>query len=369
MAKEKLHVGLIYGGLSPEHEVSIKSARNVYEALDPERYRVTPILIDREGRWHVEGSQNHLLGDADGAPPNRWTLFSPADEKGVILTGPEAEAGSPAVLEHVDLDIAFPMLHGQNGEDGRIQGFLHTLGIPYVGPDVLASAACMDKEVTKRLLRDAGLPITPFRVLHRADEHPPTLDELVSEFGAPFFVKPANSGSSVGITKVEQEADYADALTYAFDYDRKILIEKGISGREIECAVLGNEHPKASVLGEIVLTAEFYTYDAKYIDADASRMEVPADIPGDISDRMRTMAEAACRVLGCEGMARVDFFLSNDLEVLISEINTIPGFTLRSMYPVMWEHTGLPIGALVDRLIQLGLERHARDGKIKTTRY
>ncbi|MCH7976605.1 MAG: D-alanine--D-alanine ligase [Bacteroidetes bacterium] len=360
----KLHVGLIYGGHSPEHEVSIKSARNVFRALDPERYTVTPIYIDRKGRWHVEDSPAHILGEAEESS-SAEILFSPMNDAGAILT----TSDETTELRHLNLDVAFPMLHGQNGEDGRVQGFLHTLGIPYVGADVLASAACMDKEVTKRLLRDASLPITPFRVLHRADEHPPTFDELVNEFGAPFFVKPANSGSSVGITKVEQEADYADALTYAFDYDRKILIEKGISGREIECAVLGNEHPKASVLGEIVLTAEFYTYDAKYIDADASRMEVPADIPVDISDRMRTMAEAACRVLGCEGMARVDFFLSNDLEVLISEINTIPGFTLRSMYPVMWEHTGLPIGALVDRLIQLGLERHARDGKIKTTRY
>jgi len=362
MAVNKLHVGLIYGGLSPEHDVSIKSARNVYEALAPERYRVTPIRIDQKGRWRLE-EPPHLLGEA-AESSSAEILFSPMDDAGALLTTSHGTTG----LQHLNLDVAFPILHGQNGEDGRIQGFLHTLGIPYVGAGVLASAACMDKEVTKRLLRDAGLPITPFRVLHRADEHPPTFDELTGEFDVPFFVKPANSGSSVGITKVEQEADYADAVAYALDYDRKLLIEKGISGREIECAVLGNENPKASVLGEIVLTAEFYTYDAKYIDADASRMEVPADLPADISDRMRDLAVQACRVLGCEGMARVDFFLSDDLEIFLNEINTIPGFTLRSMYPVMWEHTGLPIAALVDRLIQLALERHARGDQIKTTR-
>ena len=363
MAKGKLHVGLIYGGLSAEHAVSIQSARSVYEALDAERYTITPIYIDPEGRWHAEDSPARLLQEAEESS-SAEILFSPMDDAGVVL----ARSDEATELQRLNLDVAFPMLHGQNGEDGRIQGFLQTLGIPYVGAGVPASAACMDKEVTKRLLRDAGLPITPFRVLHRADKHRPTFDEVANEFGAPFFVKPANSGSSVGITKVERAEDYADALAYAFDYDRKILIEKGISGREIECAVLGNEHPKASVLGEIVLTAEFYTYDAKYVDADASRMEVPADIPADISDRMRTMAEDACRVLGCEGMARVDFFLSDDLEILISEINTIPGFTLRSMYPLMWEHTGLPIGALVDRLIQLALERHERDSRIRTSR-
>jgi len=364
MATEKLHVGLIYGGLSPEHDVSIKSAQNVYKALDPERYRVTPILIGREGRWHVEDSPALLLQEAEESS-SAEILFSPMGGAGALLT----TSDETTELQHLNLDVAFPMLHGQNGEDGRIQGFLHTLGIPYVGADVLASAACMDKEVTKRLLRDAGLPITPFRVLHRADERLPTFDEVANEFGVPFFVKPANSGSSVGITRVGQEAHYAAALTYAFDFDQKILIEKGILGREIECAVLGNEHLRASVLGEIVVTAEFYTYDAKYIDADASRMEVPADnIPANISDQMRMMAEEACRVLGCEGMARVDFFLTDQQEILINEVNTIPGFTLRSMYPVMWEHTGLPIGALVDRLIQLALERHERDGKIKTTR-
>ncbi len=360
---KRLHVGLIYGGLSSEHEVSVNSARNVFEALDPQRYDVTPIWIDRAGGWNVETSPEHLLGKAAEIAASH-TLFSPMDDAGTVLTSTD-EAPH---LQDIHFDVAFPMLHGQNGEDGRVQGFLHTLGIPYVGPDVLGSAVCMDKEMTKRLLRDAGLSVTPFVVAHRFDTRMPTFAEIADAFGVPFFVKPANSGSSVGITKVGDADSYDDALTYAFNYDRKILIEKGISGREIECAVLGNEEPKASVLGEIVSTAEFYTYDAKYIDADASRMEVPADLPSDVADRMRAMAEQACRVLGCEGMARVDFFYADDGEILLNEVNTIPGFTSRSMYPVMWEHTGLPFGKLVDRLIELALERHARDSKIKTSR-
>lgn len=363
---KKLHVGLIYGGLSSEHEVSINSARNVFGALDQERYDVTPIWIDLEGRWHTEGSPAHLLGDSNETS-KRPTFFSPMDDAGSILTT-LSDGGSGPLAQRLSLDVAFPILHGQNGEDGRVQGFLHTLGIPYVGSDVLGSSACMDKEVTKRLLQHAGLPTTPFIVVHRADAEMPTFAQVSEEFGVPFFVKPANSGSSVGITKVGDAEEFENAMAYAFNYDRKILIEKGIVGREIECAVLGNEKPIASVLGEIVSTAEFYTYDAKYIDADASRMEVPADLPTDISDTIRGMAERACIVLGCEGMARVDFFYAADGEILVNEINTIPGFTARSMYPVMWEHMGLTLRDLVDRLIELALERHARDSKIKTTR-
>ncbi len=360
---KKLHVGLIYGGFSSEHDISIMSARNVYASLQVDHYDVTLIWIDKKGRWHVDTTPDRLLNADAPTDASGDVFFSPMDERGSVLSGPDLDS-----IQRLNLDVAFPILHGQNGEDGRVQGFLQTLGIAYVGPDVLGSAACMDKEVTKRLLRDSGLPITPFRVVYRIDEPPLTFEAVAEQFGTPFFVKPANSGSSVGITKVENAADYAKALAYAFDYDRKILIEKGISGREIECAVLGNEHPKASVLGEIVSTAEFYTYDAKYVDADASRMEVPADIPADISDRMRQMAEDAFRVLCCEGMARVDFFLTDDLEVLINEVNTIPGFTSRSMYPVMWEHTGLSNSALTDRLIELALERHERESKIKTSR-
>ncbi|MDX1438344.1 MAG: D-alanine--D-alanine ligase [Rubricoccaceae bacterium] len=356
----KTRVGLIYGGLSSEHEVSIQSARNVYEALRPEKYEVTLIWIDRTGQWFVIDSALHLEGTSTepvGAP----LTFSPMLRGGRSV---RIENGS----DTVHIDVAFPVLHGQNGEDGRVQGFLQTVGIPYVGADVLGSAVCMDKEVTKRLLRDAGLPITPFLVLYGSDESALSFSEIESRFGTPFFVKPANSGSSVGITKVDNAEKFKLAIEHAFGYDKKILIEKGIAGREIECAVLGNEKPEASVVGEVISTDEFYTYDAKYIDADASWMEVPAEVPERVSDKIRELAKRACRVLGCEGMARVDFFLADDGEIMINEVNTIPGFTLRSMYPLMWEKTNLPNDQLVDRLIELALERHKRDSRISTSR-
>lgn len=357
---KKKRVGLIYGGLSSEHEVSIRSAKNVFEALDRASFEVTLFWIDKSGNWHLMADLEHLSG-GDPVFAKGDLVFAPMEESGCVQR---------RIAEHttpIELDVLFPMLHGQNGEDGRVQGFIQTLGLPYVGPDVLGSAACMDKEVTKRLLRDAGLPITPFVVLYKSGGNPPSFSAISDQFGLPFFVKPANSGSSVGITKVESEADYSSALSYAFDYDKKALIEKGIAGREIECAVLGNEEPKASVLGEIVSTAEFYTYDAKYVNADASRMEVPADLPLDVAEKMQRMAEKAALVLGCEGMARVDFFLTDDGEILINEINTIPGFTLRSMYPVMWEHSGLSNIELVARLVELAIARHERDARIKTS--
>lgn len=357
------HVGLIYGGLSSEHEVSINSARNVFAALDPERYRVTPIRIDRRGRWHVESASSAVLHghEASDAAENR-TLLSPA-EAGVEVSTASAES---ARLEPLALDVAFPMLHGQNGEDGKIQGLLQTLGIPFVGPGVLGSAVCMDKEVTKRLLRDAGLPIVPFRVVRRGE--PVAYADVADALGPTLFVKPANSGSSVGTSKADGAAAFERAVAEAFAFDNKVLVERAITGREIECAVIGNEEPRVAVPGEIVSTAAFYTYDAKYQDPDAARMEVPADLPPEVADRTRSMAADAYRILGCEGMARVDFFVTPAFELFINEVNTIPGFTERSMFPVMWEHSGLPLGALVDTLIQLALDRHARDARLKTTR-
>ena len=361
---ELLHVGLIYGGQSSEHEISIRSARNVFSALDADRYRVTLIQIDRDGRWHIDASPDTLFATAS-AEESAPALFAPMDPNGPIWSA-EPDAPSFSRLAALGLDVAFPMLHGTNGEDGRVQGFLDTLGLAFVGCDVLASAACMDKDVTKRLLEHAGLPVTPYRTIRPHD--PVHFDALADTLGTPLFVKPANSGSSVGVTKVEHAHQLDAALELAFAYDRKVLIETGITGREIECAVLGNESPRASVPGEIVSTAQFYTYDAKYEDPDASHMEVPADLPAEVSEQVRQLALAAYVTLGCEGMARVDVFVTPEHEVLINEINTIPGFTSRSMYPVMWEHEGIALAALVDRLIELAMERHQRDAHLLTTR-
>ena len=362
------HVSLIYGGLSPEHAVSCASARNVFAALAPERYRVTLIRIDRTGRWHVEDAATAALHHSDAAPeaPEARALFSPADEGAEVLTGRWSRADGTARLKPLALDVAFPMLHGQNGEDGRIQGLLQTLGIPYVGADVLGSAACMDKEITKRLLRDAGLSIVPFRVLRFGERL--SFEEAIDALGTTLFVKPANSGSSVGTSKVESRDEYKRAVAEAFDYDNKVLIETAVTGREIECAVIGNEEPQTALPGEIISAAAFYTYDAKYEDAGAARLEVPADLPAVVSDRVRALATDAYRLLGCEGMARVDFFVTPEHDLFINEVNTIPGFTERSLFPVMWKHTGMPTSALVDALIQLALDRHARDARLKTTR-
>ena len=359
-----LHVGLIYGGQSSEHDISVRSARNVFTALDADRYRVTLIQIDRTGRWHIDASPDTLHATANatqGAP----ALFAPMDPNGPVWSA-EPDAHSFSKMAALGLDVAFPMLHGQNGEDGRIQGFLQTLGLAYVGCDVLASSMCMDKEVTKRLLEHAGLPITPYRTVTPRD--PVDFDELAKDLGTPLFVKPSNSGSSVGVTKVTQSHQLKAALELAFAYDRKVLIETGIEGREIEVAVLGNETPEASHPGEIVSTAHFYTYDAKYEDPKASRMEVPANVTADVSERVRQLALQAYTVMGCEGMARVDVFVTPEHEILINEINTIPGFTSRSMYPVMWAHSGLDLAELLDRLIELALERHQRNGQLLTVR-
>jgi len=352
-----LHVGLIYGGQSSEHEISVRSARNVFSALDPDRYTVTLITISPKGQWFL-GSPEHLASE-DSSSLGLPIQFAPQTGARSVLTIGESD-------EALDLDVAFPMLHGQNGEDGRIQGLLHSLGLAFVGCDVLASAACMDKDVTKRLLDHAGIPVTPSRTVSPRDTV--DFDALAEALGTPMFVKPANSGSSVGVTKVEHAHQLDAALELAFAYDRKVLIETGINGREIECAVLGNETPQASVPGEIVSTAQFYTYDAKYEDPDASRMEVPANLPPEVLERVRQLAIEAYTTLGCEGMARVDVFVTPEHDVLVNEINTIPGFTSRSMYPVMWAHEGLELPALVDRLIELAMERHQRDAQVLTVR-
>ncbi len=352
-----LHVGLVYGGQSAEHEISILSARNVLAALG-DRHRVTPLHIDRAGRWWAGAAA--ALADA-GRPPETTDAVTFRPGAGPAAVSSEARGA-------LALDVVFPVLHGQNGEDGVIQGFVQALGLPYVGPGVLASAACMDKVAAKRLLSAAGIPNTDYAVVTAHDREALPFAEVERGLGTPAFVKPANSGSSVGISRVETAEEYAAALDEAFRYDRLVLVERGVSGREIEVAMLGNERPEASVPGEIVMTSAFYDYDAKYQDAQASRMEVPADLPDGVADRVRQLAVRAYAALGCEGLARVDFFVTDGGEVLVNEINTIPGFTARSMYPVMWAETGRPAAEVVDELVRLALDRHRRDAGRSTER-
>ena len=348
-----LHVGLVYGGQSAEHEISVLSARNVRRALG-DRHRVTALYIDRDGRWTA---QPDGLTDDDSLPgPGEPVTFVPGDRP--VRVGGQA----------LELDVVFPVLHGQNGEDGVVQGFLQTLGLPYVGPGVLASAVCMDKVVAKRLLSAAGIPNTDHVAVRAHDRDAPAFEEVARTLGTPVFVKPANSGSSVGVSRAETAAEYRAALDTAFRYDRTALVERAITGREIEVAVMGNEAPEASVPGEIVMTSAFYDYESKYESADASRMDVPADLPDAVADAARALAVEAYAVLGCEGLARVDFFATDGGDLLVNEVNTIPGFTARSMYPVMWERSGRPIERLVDDLLDLALARHRRDAGRSTSR-
>lgn len=363
--KKKLRVALLFGGKSAEHEISLISARNIFQAIDKKKYDVLAVAIDKQGRWSVdEGAR--LLRDAN---------FSKVESKGIknsvaVLPSenatPIVRTSSGRTLDGVD--VVFPILHGPFGEDGTIQGLLKLAGVPFVGAGVLGSAVGMDKDVMKRLLRDAKLPIGKFLVFARQDQNAITFGQLTKALGLPLFVKPANLGSSVGISKVSRKNELAGAIKKAFRYDNKIIIEEGIRGREIECSVLGNEKPVASLPGEIVVQHGFYSYDAKYLDDKGARLEIPARLPKTIVRRIQRTAVQAYRTLCCEGMARVDFFLRPNGQVLVNEINTIPGFTKISMYPKMWQASGLSYSRLIDRLIALALERARKENKLDSSK-
>jgi len=345
----KITVGIIFGGKSAEHEVSLQSAKNVYDAIDRSRFEPVLIGIDKNGVWRSTGGSLSLLNTED---PRRISL----NPKGEPVTLAPAGGGRlSAQADGLKLDVIFPILHGPLGEDGTVQGLLKLAGVPFVGSGVLGSAVSMDKDVMKRLFRDAGLPIGKFLTFKSHDKIP-SFAEITAALGGPFFVKPANMGSSVGISKVKSEAEYENAVKEAFKYDVKIIIEEFIPGREIECAVLGNENPAASIPGEIIPTHEFYSYDAKYIDENGARLEIPAKIDDGCKRRVQELAVKAFQTLCCEGLSRVDFFLKENGEILINEINTMPGFTKISMYPKLWEAGGIGYTELISRLIELALE-------------
>jgi len=349
---EKLRVGLLFGGRSVEHEVSIVSARSILSALDRTRYEVSLLGIDPDGRWHL----------ADAETP----LVEVFDAPEIFLPPIPAPGGS----DRLRLDVLFPIVHGRGGEDGSLQGLLDLTEIPYVGSGVLSSAVQMDKDVAKRLLSAAGLPVTPWIAFSAArlahDGLRAAADRAAEEIGLPAFVKPANSGSSVGISRADSVEDLVGALAEALRYDRKILVEAAVTAREIEVAVLGNEDPRASVPGEIRARQAFYDYDAKYRD-DSTELVIPADLDPSQVESLQETAIAAYRALEAEGMARVDFLVEQETGLaVINELNSLPGFTDVSMYPKLWEASGLPYPALLDRLIELALERHAARAKLET---
>ena len=368
---KKLRIGILFGGRSAEHDVSLQSARNVMAAADSNKYEIVPIAITKEGRWRM------------GVLPPGWA-GSPSLE-GIAKQGVEViPAASPASI-HGDigplipvkytggdqslgpLDVIFPVLHGTFGEDGTVQGWLELAGIAYVGAGVLGSAVGMDKDVMKRLFRERGLPIVPYLAIRRVDIQVNRRGVWLAaekKFRYPMFVKPANLGSSVGISKVRNRKELEKALETASDFDSKVLVEKAVVGREIECAVLGNEEPIASVPGEVIPAGEFYDYAAKYLE-DTARLLVPAPLKPAQAKRVQQLAVAAFQAVECAGMGRVDFFLEQKTgKVLLSEINTIPGFTAISMYPRLWEASGLPYAQLIDRLIELAIKRHRE--KVRT---
>jgi len=362
----KINVGILFGGKSTEHEVSLQSAKNVIDAIDKQKYEVTLIGIDKSGRWYLNDRSHFLLNEND---PKLIALNKSSINMMFVPGAEGSQAISPlggGSASHID--VVFPVLHGACGEDGTMQGLLKLAGIPFVGAGVLGSAVGMDKDVAKRLLRDAGIPIAKFIIVHKWDREGLTFSQVSGELGLPLFIKPANAGSSVGVSKVRNEEQFQAALAAAFQYDTKVLIEEFIEGREVECAVLGNEAPIASRVGEIKAQQEFYSYEAKYIDENGAVLEIPANLPEDVVKQIQTVAVKAFKVLCCEGMARVDFFLTKDNRAVINEINTIPGFTKISMYPKLWEISGIAYPDLIDRLIQLALERHANEKELKTDR-
>ena len=357
---KKIRVGIIFGGKSAEHEVSLRSAKNVYQALDRSKYEPVLIGVSKRGQW--------LLGDSSRLALESGESIKNSDSREIISIAPES-GGEIAPLDNSEvsetIDVAFPVLHGPFGEDGTVQGLLKLADIPFVGAGVLGSAVGMDKDVMKRLLRDAGVPVSKFIVLKDTDKA--DFDSAIKELGLPLFIKPANLGSSVGISKVKNKVEFDEAVALAFQYDTKILLEEFIKGREIECSVLGNDNPTASIPGEIITSHDFYSYEAKYLDENGAELKIPADLPPEIIKRVQELAVKTFKALCCEGMGRVDLFLEENGEVYVNEINTIPGFTSISMYPKLWEASGISYAELIDKLIQLALQRFAKEKRLKTS--
>jgi len=359
----KLRVGIVFGGRSTEHEVSVTSATTILQALDPSRYVPVLIGVGHEGSWHVAEPESRLLPEAVIGSAKARTSFAGLRAGLELLTRDDAR---PALAE--PLDAVFPIIHGRGGEDGSLQGLLELAGIPYVGCGVLATALCMDKVLQKAVLRDAGLPVVPCREISRHTAHHSTsafVDAVEEAFAYPLFVKPTNTGSSVGVSKVRSRAHLVNAIKEAARYDHDVLVEPGVDAREIECAVLGGHAPQASVLGEIRYASEFYDYEAKYA-SEATQLVIPADVPAAPTEEMRALALAAFRALKCWGMARVDFFLERHTgRVFLNELNSLPGFTDGSMYPKLWEASGIALPELVDRLIELALERQRETASLE----
>ena len=355
---KKLRVAVIFGGKSGEHEVSIASAASIFKHLDPSRYEAVPIKIEKDGRWMLTGDIPKAISAAEVHRQTATTALQPIDPT-TTLTGGQ-------------IDVVFPVLHGPFGEDGTVQGLLELANTPYVGAGVLGSAVGMDKAVMKTLFRDRGLPVGPYLVIFRhewARDAAGLATRVERELTFPVFVKPANLGSSIGISKAKTAAQFVDAMALALQYDRKIVVEAAVpNAREIECAVLGNDEPQASIPGEIIPLREFYDYEAKYLDENGSRLEIPAALSDAATAEIRRLSIEAFRACELSGLARVDFLVNRETgETFLNEVNTLPGFTTISMYPKLWEASGLPYPELIERLLTVAMERHQEKQLLRTS--
>lgn len=364
MSVKKLNIAIVFGGRSPEHDISLLSAQNIIAALDKERFNAIMIGIDRAGKWYVSKSSNSLIEGSDVgklsiATDQQKVILSQNSDQGQLLYWEQKNEGLQKI------DVIFPVLHGNYGEDGSIQGLAKLADIPCVGCGIPGSAVGMDKDLMKRILRDTGILVAPGRTIRYTDENKPSYLTLSEELGPELFVKPANLGSSVGVSFVKNEPEYEKALALAFQYDAKVMIEKRLIGRELECAVLGNMHPKTSGIGEIIPKGGFYSFDNKYIDEQGAELSIPAQIPDSTVSEIQEIARKTFKVLECRGLARIDVFLTDD-GIFVNEINTMPGFTNISMYPKLWELSGLSNQSLVTNLIELAIEDHATVSSLKS---
>jgi len=351
----RLKIAILYGGKSVEHEISIRSATNVVANIDSKKYDIRLLGIDKAGSWYLNDSIND---DVDSGQPVSIKL----------------DASSPNLIEtksgmEIQIDVVFPVLHGTDGEDGSIQGLFKSMNLPVVGSGVLGSAISMDKIISKKILKEGGIPVAPYTEFSKSQKDDISFDKITKEVGLPFMIKSAALGSSVGISMVKTENDLIYALNDSFQYGDKIIVEKFIKGRELECAIIGNQDPKASMPGEIVMIKDydFYTYEAKYLDEAAIRIILPAEVDRAITEEIRRISIEAYKALRCEDYARVDLFLTEEGEIVINEINTIPGFTNASMFPMMWKQMGMTFKELVTELIQLCLQRHTDTKDLKTS--
>ncbi len=354
MAK-KIRVGILFGGKSAEHEISVRSAKNIADAIDKNKFEVVLLGIDKRGGWHLETGVPKLLVSG------KEDEVSLMPEKGGALM----KSGTVGAAIGTTVDVVFPILHGPFGEDGTVQGLLRLAGVPFVGASVLGSAVGMDKDIMKRLLRDADIPIGKFLTFRPGEKI--DFKHVSEKLGLPLFIKPANLGSSVGVSKVRDEEEFKKAVEEAFSFDSKILVEEFIEGREVECAVLGNEDPVASLPGEVIVNADFYSYEAKYIDENGATLKIPAEVTEEEKTKIQKTALDTFKALNCEGLARVDSFLTKDGKVIVNEINTMPGFTSISMYPKLFEASGISYTDLITKLIELAQERFEKEAKLKTS--